>query len=98
MLSPSVAPSMARALSFASSENSTTMKTGDSPYMGRLMLLLASFRALLMGPWPEMEAVGSGKAHVVDGAEAFAPRGAGDSLDVFRAAVVASSEGKVGIL
>ena len=35
MLSPLVAPSMARALSFASSENSTTMKTGDSPYMGR---------------------------------------------------------------
>ena len=40
MLSPLVAPSIARALSFASSENSTTVKTGESPYMGRVLLLL----------------------------------------------------------
>ena len=56
--------------------------------MGRVLLLLASFRLLLRGPWSG--GVGSAKAHVVEGAEAFAPLDAGDCLDVFRAVVVAS--------
>ena len=31
------------------------VKTAESPYMGRVLLLLASFRKpLLRGPWPEV--------------------------------------------
>ena len=42
--------------------------------------------------------VGSGNAHVVDGAEGFAPRGGEGCVEVFRAVVVAASEGKVAVL
>ena len=72
MLSPLVAPSIARALSFASSENSTTMKTGESPYIGRVGLPAEVFMllGLLRGPLPGSGTVGSADANeALGGAE-----------------------------
>ena len=57
-LLPLVAPFYVQSAELRVVGGLTMVKMAESPYMGRVLLLLASFRALLRGPWPEVEELG----------------------------------------